>query len=83
MRTFRLFAAAAALVLFAAHSVAWAEEGEIPGVLKSSWETDPAPVGVYCSVNSVRLLAQSADDCTAAGGQTTHTLNIVAAPALP
>ncbi len=54
--------------------------GEIPGMVKSSWGIDDTPLGVYCAVNQVRLLAQTADDCHKAGGTVTHSLATTATP---
>ncbi len=53
---------------------------DLAGVVKSSWGIDATPVGVYCAVNQVRLLAQTAEDCRKAGGTVTHSLTTTATP---
>lgn len=76
MRIIPVAAALIAATLIAAPGAAQ----ELPGVVKSSWGIDDTPLGVYCAVNQVRLLAQTADDCRRAGGTVTHSLTATATP---
>ena len=76
MRVISMMAALLAATLSAAPVAAQ----DLAGVLKSSWGIDDTPVGVYCAVNQVRLLAQTAEDCRKAGGTVTHSLTTTATP---
>lgn len=83
MRTQQILAAMAAALVLVAPLGALAQEGTIPGMIKSSWDAVDTPVGVYCTINDVRLMAQSAEDCQKAGGSVTHSLTTTVTPINP
>lgn len=83
MRTQQILGAMAAALVLVAPLGALAQEGTMPGMIKSSWGVADTPVGVYCTINDVRLMAQSAEDCSKAGGSVTHSLTTIATPVNP
>lgn len=83
MRTHQILGVTAVALFSVAPLGALAQDGTIPGMVKSSWDAADTPVGVYCSINNVRLMAQSAEDCSKAGGSVTHSLTTTVTPVNP
>lgn len=81
MRTNLTLGVAATALLITTPLAALAQE--IPGMVKSSWDAADTPVGVYCNINNIRLMARSTEDCSKAGGSVTHNLTTTVTPVSP